>query len=78
MAVYSDSWDEGGRLWKFGQATMYLMADVPAMIVGSQFVYDLLLGGYAFSFAFNGEPSSYKVTAPHSPTLFTPDSLSAR
>ncbi|HWU56963.1 MAG TPA: DUF1329 domain-containing protein [Rhizomicrobium sp.] len=78
MAVYSDSWDEAGRLWKFGQATMYLMPDVPAMIVGSQFVYDLQLGGYAFGFAFNGEPSAYRVTAPHPATLFTPDSLSAR
>jgi hypothetical protein len=57
---------------------MYLMPDVPAMIVGSQFVYDLQLGGYAFTFAFNGEASAYKVTAPHPATLFTPDSLSAR
>jgi hypothetical protein len=78
MAVYSDSWDEAGRLWKFGQGTMYLMPDVPAIVVGSQFVYDLQLGGYAFGFAFNGEPSAYKVTAPHPATLFTPESLSAR
>ena len=78
MAVYSDSWDEAGRLWKFGQATMYLMPDVPAIIVGSQFVYDLQLGGYAFGFAFNGESSAYKVTAPHPAALFTPDSLAAR
>ena len=78
MAVYSDSWDEAGRLWKFGQASMYLMPDLPAVIVGSQFVYDLQLGGYAYGFAFNGEPSAYKVTAPHPVTLFTPDSLSAR
>jgi hypothetical protein len=78
MAVYSDSWDEAGRLWKFGQASMYLMPDVPAMIVGSQFVYDLQLGGYAYGFAFNGEASAYKVTVPHPATLFTPDSLSAR
>ena len=78
MAVYSDSWDEAGRLWKFGQASMYLMPDVPAIIVGSQFVYDLQLGGYAYTFAFNGEASAYRVTAPHPATLFTPDSLSAR
>ena len=78
MAVYSDSWDEAGRLWKFGQATMYLMPDVPAIIVGSQFVYDLQLGGYAFGFALNGEASAYKVTAPHPATLFTPDALAAR
>jgi hypothetical protein len=78
MVVYSDSWDDAGRLWKFGQATMYLMPDVPAIIVGSQFVYDLQLGGYAYGFAFNGEASAYRVTAPHPATLFTPDSLSAR
>ena len=78
MAVYSDSWDKAGRLWKFGQATMYLMPDLPAMIIGSQFVYDLQLGGYAYAFAFNGEASAYKVTAPHPTSLFTPESMLAR
>ena len=78
FALYADSWDEGGQLWKFGQATMYLMPDVPAVILGSQFVYDLELGGYVYGFAFNGEPAAYKVTAPHDPALFTPDSLAAR
>jgi hypothetical protein len=78
LAVYSDSWDEQGRLWKFGQATMYLMPEIPAVILGSQFVYDFELGGYIYSFAFNDEPEAYKVTAPHPPTLFTPASLSAR
>jgi hypothetical protein len=78
LAVYSDSWDEQGRPWKFGQATMYLMPEVPAVILGSQFVYDFELGGYVYGFAFNGEPTAYKVTAPHPPTLFTPASLSAR
>ncbi len=78
LAVYSDSWDDQGKLWKFGQATMYLMPEVPAVILGSQFVYDFELGGYVYSFAFNDAPAAYKVTAPHSPTLFTPASLSAR
>ncbi len=77
MAVYSDSWDDQGRYWKFGQATMYLMPDVPAVVIGSQFVYDLQLGGYVYGFAFNGEPTAYKVTPPHPSSLFTPDSLSA-
>src|SRR5271156_4790431 len=40
FAAYSDSWDGQGTLWKFGQATMYLMPEVPAVIIGSQFVYD--------------------------------------
>jgi len=78
FAVYSDSWDEKDRLWKFGQGSMYLMPEVPAVILGSQFVYDFELGGYAYGFAFNGEPSAYKVTAPHDPALFTPDSMAAR
>ena len=78
FAVYSDSWDDKGKLWKFGQGTMYLMPDVPAVILGSQFVYDFDLGGYVYGFAFNGEPQAYKVTAPHPATLFTPESLLAR
>jgi hypothetical protein len=78
MAVYSDSWNEQGTLWKFGQGTMYLMPDVPAVVLGSQFVYDFDLGGYVYGFAFNGEPAAYKVTQPHSATLFTPESLLAR
>ena len=78
FAAYSDSWDEKDRLWKFGQGTMYLMPEIPAVILGSQFVYDFQLGGYVYNFAFNGEATPYKVTAPHDPTLFTPDSMAAR
>lgn len=77
LAVYGDSWDDKGKLWKFGQATMYLMPEVPAMIIAGQFVYDFELGGYAYGFAFNGEPQAYKVTAPHPASLFTPEALSA-
>lgn len=78
LAVYSDSWDDSGGFWKFGEATMYLMPEIPALIIGSQFVYDLELGGYAYSFAFNDQPESYKVTAPHPASLFTPESMAAR
>lgn len=77
FAVYADSWDESGRLWKFAHATMYLAPDIPAVILGSQFVYDLLLGGYVFGFAFNEEPVAYRVTAPHPETIFRPQSLAA-
>lgn len=77
FAVYSDAWDEQGRLWKFGHATMYLMPEVPAVILGSQFTYDFELSGYVYSFAFNGESSAYRLTEPHPETLFTPYSLSA-
>ena len=78
LAVYSDSWDDSGKYWKFGHATMYLMPEIPAVIIGSQFVYDLALGGYVYSFAFNDQPESYKVTAPHPASLFTPQSMAAR
>jgi hypothetical protein len=76
LAVYSDSWDEDGKLWKFAQGTMYLMPDVPAVILGSQFVYDFDLGGYVYGFAFNGR--AYKVTAPHPASVFSPDILAAQ
>lgn len=78
LAVYSDAWDEQGKLWKFGQGTMYLMPDVPAVITGSQFHYDFELGGYAMSFAFDAAGQGYKVTPPHPASLFSPQSLSAR
>lgn len=78
FAVYSDSWDDSGKLWKFGQGTMYLMPEIPAVILGSQFVYDLALGGYVYGFAYNDEPQAYKITAPHPANLFTPESMAAR
>jgi hypothetical protein len=75
LAVYSESWDEEGRLWKVGHGTMYLMPEVPAVILGSQFVYDLVLGGYVLGFAFNDEAAHYKVTAPHTPAQLAPEAL---
>jgi Protein of unknown function (DUF1329) len=76
LAVYSDSWDESGKLWKFAHATTYLMPDVPALILGSQFVYDFDLGGYVFGFAFNG--SGYRITGPHPASTFSPEALAAQ
>jgi len=75
FALYSDSWDEEGRLWKFGHGTMYLVPDLPAIVLGSQFVYDLVLGGYVYGFAFNGDPIQYKVTPPHPESTYTPETL---
>jgi hypothetical protein len=57
---------------------MYLAPDLPAVILGSQFVYDLELGGYVLGFAFNEEPVQYKVTAPHPPDVFSPEALAAQ
>jgi hypothetical protein len=78
LALYSDSWDESGKLWKFAHGTTYLMPEVPALILGSQFVYDLELGGYVFGFSFNGEAQGYRITAPHSASAFSPEALAAR
>lgn len=77
LAMYSDSWDESGKLWKFAHAVPYLIPDVPATILGSQFVYDFDLGGYVFAFAFNQEPDGYRIMAPHPASTFSPDALSA-
>lgn len=62
-------------LWSFGQATMYLMPDVPAVIIGRQFVYDLVLGR---SVALNDQSAAYKVTPPHRARFFPPQLLTAR
>ena len=75
FAAYAESWDDAGKLWKFGHATMYLVPDLPAVVLGSQFIYDLTLGGYVYGFAFNGDPLQYKVTAPHSAAALGPDAM---
>lgn len=75
FAVYAESWDDTGKLWKFGHGTMYLVPDLPAVILGSQFIYDLTLGGYVYGFAFNGDPVQYKATAPHTAAAIGPDAM---
>jgi hypothetical protein len=75
LAVYADSWDENGKLWKFGEGTTYLMPDIPAVVLGSQFVYDFVLGGYVYGFALDGVP--YGITAPHPANTYSPDVLAA-
>ena len=77
FAVYSDAWDDEGRLWKFSHGTMYVIPDLPAVVLGSEFVYDLIGGGYLYAFAFNDQPEQFKLTAPHKPSDFTPETLSA-
>jgi hypothetical protein len=75
--VYAESWDADGRLWKFSHATMDFIPDLPAMILGSQITYDLLGGGYALAFTFNGEPTQFRPTPPHKATDFSPETLAA-
>ena len=75
FAVYAESWDDAGHLWKFGHGTMYLVPDLPAVVLGSQFIYDLTLGGYVYGFAFNGDPIQYKVTAPHPAATLGPEAM---
>jgi len=77
FAAYSDAWDDEGRLWKFSHGTMYLVPDLPAVVLGSEFIYDLIGGGYIFAFAFNDQPVQFKLTAPHKPSDFTPEMLAA-
>ena len=77
LAVYSEAWDADGRLWKFSHATMMTLPDVPATIIGGQFVYDLLEGGYAYDFALGGRGDYLRVTTPHPARVFEPDALAA-
>ncbi|HVJ55504.1 MAG TPA: DUF1329 domain-containing protein [Aliidongia sp.] len=77
FAVYSDCWDADGHLWKFSHGTMYLVPDLPAVVLGSQFIYDLLGGGYVLAFTFNDEKTQFRQTAPHPPSDFSPETLAA-
>lgn len=75
FVVYTESWDDDGKLWKFGHGTMYLVPELPAVILGSQFIYDLVVGAYVYSFAFNDDAIQYKVTAPHTTAALSPEAL---
>ena len=75
LAVYSEAWDEDGKLWKFGQATMTLRPEIPAVIIGAQFMYDLLQGGYCLDFAFGGADGYYRATPRHADDLFSAGAL---
>ena len=77
FAVYADAWDREGRLWKFSHGSMVAIAELPAVVLGPQFVYDLQYGAYVFDFAFNGAPDGYRVTQPHPAATFTPEGLAA-
>jgi hypothetical protein len=75
--VYSEAWDEDGKLWKFGEATMTLRPEIPAVIIGGQFVYDLLQGGYCYDFSFGGPGGYYRAVQPHPPDTFDAGALAA-
>jgi len=77
FAVYADAWDREGRLWKFSHASMVMIAELPAVVLGPQFVYDLQYGAYVFDFAFDGAPDGYRVTPMHPAATFTPEGLAA-
>ena len=76
LAVYSEEWDEDGRLWKFGHATMMALPDVPVVFGGSQFMYDLIHGGYCYDFVLS-PPGEYRVTGLHQPDIFSADAMAA-
>ncbi len=76
MAEYAESWDEDGRLWKFGQATMMVLPQLPAVIGGSSFFYDLLQGGYCFDFVVS-PAADYVITPMHRADVFGPEALAA-
>jgi hypothetical protein len=65
-------------LWKFSHGTMYLVPDLPAVVLGSEFIYDLEGGGYVFAFAFNNSRTSFTPTPPHSASDFAPETLAAQ
>jgi hypothetical protein len=77
FAVYADAWDRDGKLWKFSHASMVAIAELPAIVLGPQFVYDLQYGAYVYDFAFSGAPDGYRVTPRHPAGTFAPEGLAA-
>jgi hypothetical protein len=77
MAVYAEAWDEDGHLWKFSHASMMTLQAVPATIIGGQFVYDLLQGGYVYDFALGGPGDYIRVVPPHPAHIYDADDLAA-
>ena len=77
LAVYAEAWDDSGHLWKFSEATMMSLPQVPTTIIGGQFVYDLLQGGYVYDFALGGPGDYLRITKPHPAATFEPDALAA-
>jgi hypothetical protein len=56
---------------------MTLVPEIPAVIIGGQFVYDLLQGGYCYDFSFGGAGGYYRATGLHRADLFEADALAA-
>ena len=56
---------------------MVCIRELPAVVLGPQFVYDLQYGAYVYDFAFDGAPDGYRVTLPHPAMTFTPEGLAA-
>jgi hypothetical protein len=77
LAVYADTWDAEGRLWKFSEATMMSVPELPAVVQGCQVIFDLQNGGYVLTRVQNGEPEGFHPTGPHPDSLFAPESLAA-
>ena len=76
IAAYSDAWDEDGRLWKFAQAAMTSVSELPAVIGGSRFVYDLQHGGYCYDFVL-AAAQAYRVTPMHPADTFSAAAMAA-
>ncbi len=76
IALYAESWDENGRLWKFGHASMMVLPAVPAVIGGTQFQYDLIQGGYCADFVILPQ-NGFVVTPMHKADVFGPEALAA-
>ncbi len=77
LAVYSEEWDEEGRLWKFGHATMMAIPSVPVVFGGSRFMYDLVSAGYCYDFVLSSGLRLSALPACIRPTCSIPKPLAA-
>ncbi len=75
FAAYADEWNADGQLWKFAQASMDLLPDLPGVLLGSQLVYDLQYHAYAYDFAFGRPNGVFAPSPPHPAEAYTPQGM---
>lgn len=74
--VLFDGWDAKGDLWRSNYSLTYLVPELPALVTNVMWGgYDLQTGAYYLNAAMNEAPTHYKVDAPKSENIWSPEEL---
>lgn len=79
QVVLFDGWDAKGELWRTNYSLTYLLPDMPGLVTNVMWGgYDLQTGAYYFNAAMNGGKVHYRIGAPVSEGLFSPEELASQ